>query len=119
MVHVPVWGPSVGSVMTQEGGGNNWSAGEHGHNYVHDTIGGVSELSVWRPFPGDLWHAETTHALGANYHLLRTNTLRLKQLLTHRGPVTQYCGGSILCKNPIFFTMKEFPQIEDAVIFLK
>ena len=31
--------------------------------------------------------------------------------LTHRGPVTHYCGGSILCKNPIFFTMKEFPQI--------
>ena len=25
--------------------------------------------------------------------------------LTHRGPVTQYCGGSILCRNPIFFTM--------------
>ena len=32
-------------------------------------------------------------------------------LLTHRGPVTQYCGGSILCKNPIFFTMKKFPRI--------
>ena len=32
-------------------------------------------------------------------------------MLTHRGPVTQYCGGSILCKNSIFFTMKEFPQI--------
>ena len=32
-------------------------------------------------------------------------------LLTHRGPVTQYCGGSISCKNPIFFTMKEVPQI--------
>ena len=31
--------------------------------------------------------------------------------LTHRGPVTQYCDGSILCKNPIFFTIKEFPQI--------
>ena len=30
---------------------------------------------------------------------------------SHRGPVTQYCGGSILCKNPIFFTMKEFLQI--------
>ena len=39
--------------------------------------------------------------------------------LTHRGPVTQYGGGSILCKNPIFFTMKEFPQIQDAVIFWK
>ena len=26
-------------------------------------------------------------------------------------PVTQYGGGSTLCKNPIFFTMKEFPQI--------
>ena len=26
--------------------------------------------------------------------------------LNHRGPVTQYSGGSILCKNPIFFTMK-------------
>ena len=36
--------------------------------------------------------------------------------LTHHGPVTQYCGGSILCKNPIFFIMKEFPQIFDAVI---
>ena len=34
-----------------------------------------------------------------------------RPLLTHRGPVTQYGGGSILCKNPIFFTMKEFPQI--------
>ena len=32
-------------------------------------------------------------------------------VLTHRGPVTHYCGGSILCKNPLFFTMKEFPQI--------
>ena len=31
--------------------------------------------------------------------------------LTHRDPVTQYCGGSILRKTPIFFTMKEFPQI--------
>ena len=31
--------------------------------------------------------------------------------LTHRGPVTQYGGGNILCKNPLFFTMKEFPQI--------
>ena len=39
--------------------------------------------------------------------------------LTHRGPVTQYCGGSILCKIPIFFTMKEFPQIWDAVILWK
>ena len=39
--------------------------------------------------------------------------------LTHHGPVTQYCGGSILCKNPIFFIMKEFPQIFDAVIFWK
>ena len=37
--------------------------------------------------------------------------------LTHHGPVTQYCGGSTLCKNPIFFIMKEFPQIFDAVIF--
>ena len=25
--------------------------------------------------------------------------------------VTQYGGGSMLCKNPIVFTMKEFPQI--------
>ena len=33
------------------------------------------------------------------------------KILTHRGPVTQYCGGSILCKNPIFFAMKEFPQV--------
>ena len=39
--------------------------------------------------------------------------------LTHHGPVTQYCGASILCKNPIFFIMKEFPQIFDAVIFWK
>ena len=31
--------------------------------------------------------------------------------LTHRGPVTQYCGGSMLCKNPIFFIIKELPQI--------
>ena len=36
---------------------------------------------------------------------------QLLNTLTHRGPVTQYCGGSILCKNPIFFTMKEIPQI--------
>ena len=34
-----------------------------------------------------------------------------KEPLTDHGPVTQYCGGSIFCKNPIFFTMKEFPQI--------
>ena len=27
--------------------------------------------------------------------------------LTHCGPVTQYCGGKILCKNPKFFTIKE------------
>ena len=32
---------------------------------------------------------------------------------------TQYGDGSMLCKNPIFFTMKEFPQISDDVIFLK
>ena len=31
--------------------------------------------------------------------------------LTRCGPVTKYGGGSMLCKNPIFFTMKEFPQI--------
>ena len=31
--------------------------------------------------------------------------------LTHHGPVMQYGCSSILCKNPIFFTMKEFPQI--------
>ena len=31
--------------------------------------------------------------------------------LTHRGPVTQYGDGSTLCKNPLFFTMTEFPQI--------
>ena len=31
--------------------------------------------------------------------------------LIHSGPVTQYCGGSILYKNSILFTMKEFPQI--------
>ena len=36
-------------------------------------------------------------------------------LLTHCGPVMQYCGGSILCKNPIFFTMKEF--LIDIIIF--
>ena len=39
------------------------------------------------------------------------NNLRCIIELTHRGPVTQYGGGSILCKTPIFFTMKEFPQI--------
>ena len=39
--------------------------------------------------------------------------------LTHHGPVTQYCGGSILCKNPIFFIMKEFPQIFWCCNFLK
>ena len=39
--------------------------------------------------------------------------------LTHRDPVTQYCAGSILCKKPIFFIMKEFPQISDAVIIWK
>ena len=31
--------------------------------------------------------------------------------LTHCGRVLQYGDGSMLCKNPIFFTMKEFPQI--------
>ena len=31
--------------------------------------------------------------------------------LTHCGRVTQYGNGSMLCKNFIFFTMKEFPQI--------
>ena len=31
--------------------------------------------------------------------------------LTHWGRVTYYGGGSMLCKNPIFFIMKEFPQI--------
>ena len=31
--------------------------------------------------------------------------------LTHWGRVTHYGDGSMLCKNPIFFTMKEFPQI--------
>ena len=32
-------------------------------------------------------------------------------LLTHCGRVTPYGDGSMLCKNPIFFTTKEFPQI--------
>ena len=32
-------------------------------------------------------------------------------LLTHCGRVTQYGDGSMLCENPIFFIMKEFPQI--------
>ena len=31
--------------------------------------------------------------------------------LTHCGRVTHYGDGSMLCKNPIFFIMKEFPQI--------
>ena len=31
--------------------------------------------------------------------------------LIHCGRVTQYGDGSMLCKTPIFFTMKEFPQI--------
>ena len=31
--------------------------------------------------------------------------------LTHCGRVTQYGDGSMLCKSPILFTMKEFPQI--------
>ena len=31
--------------------------------------------------------------------------------LTHCGRVMQYGDGSMLCKNPIFFTVKEFPQI--------
>ena len=33
-------------------------------------------------------------------------------LLTHRGPVTQYCGGSMLCKNPIFSLLKNSPKFE-------
>ena len=40
-------------------------------------------------------------------------------ILTHCGPVTQYGGGSMLCKNPVFFAMKKFTQILHAVIFLK
>ena len=32
-------------------------------------------------------------------------------LLTHCGRETQYGDGSMLCKNRIFFIMKEFPQI--------
>ena len=32
-------------------------------------------------------------------------------VLTHCGRVTHYGDGSMLCKNPIFFIMKEFPQI--------
>ena len=47
------------------------------------------------------------------------NNLRCIIEFNHRGPVTQYSGGSILCKNLIFFTMKEFPQIQNAVICLK
>ena len=31
--------------------------------------------------------------------------------LTHCGRVTHYGDGSMLCKNPMFFIMKEFPQI--------
>ena len=31
--------------------------------------------------------------------------------LTHCGRVTHYGDGSMLCKNPIFFIMKELPQI--------
>ena len=39
--------------------------------------------------------------------------------LTHCGQVTQYGDGSMLYKKPIFFTMKEFPQIKDSVILFK
>ena len=53
-----------------------------------------------------------------NCNSLQLST-NINKELTHHGPVTQYCGGSILCKIPIFFIMKEFPQIFDAVIFWK
>ena len=33
--------------------------------------------------------------------------------------MTHYGDGSMLCKSPIFFTMKWFPQIWDSVIFWK
>ena len=32
--------------------------------------------------------------------------------LTHWGRVTHYGDGSMLCKNPIFFTMKEFHKFK-------
>ena len=34
-----------------------------------------------------------------------------KPHLTHWGRVTHYGDGTMLCKTPKFFTMKEFPQI--------
>ena len=44
-----------------------------------------------------------------------THTLQIcpwwRQDSTHCGRVTQNGGGSMLCKNPIFFTLKVIPQI--------
>ena len=80
-------------------------------------------------FPSDPWGSdynggmvlkrnETSHTMetwissvGTSVSMRIWHTYISRLLLTHRGPVTQYCGGSILCKNPVFFTMKEFPQI--------
>ena len=38
--------------------------------------------------------------------------LQLSIMLLTRGPVTQYCGGSILCKNPIFSLWKYSPKFK-------
>ena len=43
--------------------------------------------------------------------LKKKNKNPVSKGLTHCGRVTQYGDGSMLCKTPIFFTMKEFPQI--------
>ena len=46
-----------------------------------------------------------------SYIILQLVLLFQASSLTHCGPATQYFGGSMLCKIPIFFTMKELPQI--------
>ena len=72
--------------------------------------------SVFSIYPFPLWWLKEYyyhHQIGSiNYYLL----------LTHRGPVTQYCGGSILCKNPIFslyFSLWRIPPNFRCWNFLK
>ena len=36
------------------------------------------------------------------FNILKLRNEEMASCLTHRGPVTQYCGGSILCKNLYF-----------------
>ena len=71
---------------------------------------GISQASTLQP----LWRACSHRGFKISIHSASIEgiiTIQSVFYLTHWGRVTHYGDGSMLCKNPIFFTMKEFPQI--------